>query len=87
MARLQLPFYHPDCVRIARGPQDYPKGGYTFDDIYRGFPATAGYVFIEPIYKTGGGMHLDRLVFTKLECADCELTGTTLKPDFWIDIK
>jgi len=84
---LQLPFFHPDCVRIARGPQDYPKGGYSFDDIYRGFPATAGYVFIEPIYKTGGGQHLDRLVFTKFECADCELTGTSARPDFWIDLK
>ena len=87
MARLQLPFFHPDCVRIAKGPQDYPGGRFTFDDIYHGFPATAGYVFVEPIYKTGGVKHLDRLVFTTLECADCELTGTSLKPDFWIDLK
>jgi Domain of unknown function (DUF4249) len=87
MASLQLPFFHPDCVRIARGPQDYPRGSFTFDDIYRGFPATAGYVFVEPIYKAGGTQHLERLVFTKFECADCELTGTSARPDFWIDLK
>lgn len=87
MASLQLPFFHPDCVRIARGPQDYPRGSFTFDDIYRGFPATAGYVFVEPIYKAGGTQHLERLVFTKFECADCELTGTSVRPDFWIDLK
>ena len=87
IATLQLPFFHPDCVRIARGPQDYPHGSFSFDDIYRGFPATAGYVFVEPIYKIGGVNHLDRLVFTKLECADCELTGNSSKPDFWIDVK
>jgi hypothetical protein len=87
MARLELPFFHPDCVRIARGPQDYPGGNFTFDDIFHGFPSTAGYVFVEPIY-TGEGIHqLERLVFTKFECADCELTGTSSKPDFWIDLK
>jgi hypothetical protein len=29
---------------------------------------------------------LDKLVFAKPECANCELTGTSAKPDFWIDM-
>jgi hypothetical protein len=82
--KLDLPVFRYDCQRIARGPEDYP-GGYTFEDIINGFSPTLGYEFIEPEYD--GNNNLERLVFTKIECANCEAVGTPNQPDFWVDFK
>jgi hypothetical protein len=84
IAKLDLPAYHYSCVRFARGPQDYPGTGWTFQKVYNGFPPSSGYVFIEPVY-TPVAMTLERLVFTTFECANCELTGTSSRPSFWSD--
>lgn len=87
--KLNLPFYRYDCQRIAIGPGDYPDGftsaGYSFADIISGFSDKMGYEFIEPEYDEFN--NLAKLVFTKIECADCEVVGTSTKPDFWIDFK
>jgi len=86
MVNLQLPFFHYDCKSIARGPQDYPATDppWTFDVVYNGFPPTSGYIFVEPIIDPATNM-LERLVFTTFECANCELSGSSARPDFWID--
>jgi hypothetical protein len=49
------------------------------------FCITSNYYFVEPLYSSGTA-NLQKMVFAKPECADCELTGIITKPDFWIDI-
>ena len=84
-----LPFFHNDqCERIEASPSEYstPYGPpVTFDDLYSMFCITSTYVFVEPIYDPAT-FTLSRLVFSKPECANCELTGISSKPDFWIDL-
>ena len=55
-----------------------------FDDIYAMYCINSDYSFIEPEYNSETGK-LEFLVFARPECANCELTGTSTKPDFWID--
>jgi hypothetical protein len=80
--RMNLPFYHySECTRIENGPD---ISGMSFDDIYIMYCVNSDYSFIEPEYDPDTGQ-LYRLVFARPECADCELTGTSKKPDFWND--
>jgi len=77
---LHIPFYYNDtCQRIEASPGT----GMTFDDLYSIFCITSDYVFIAP-WITDTGV-LQGLVFASPECASCKLTGTDVKPDFWID--
>lgn len=85
---LNLPFYHYQCIRWEREPRDYAFGygpPPTWDDIYKMFCITSDYIFVEPKYKPGTYI-LEKMVFTRKECADCEVTGTSNKPDFWKDL-
>jgi hypothetical protein len=84
-----LPQFNYDCQEYARSPSDYapnPATGkaFTFDEIYEMFMSAGGLIFVRPIY-TGQNV-LDRLVFVPVQCSDCALTGSTKKPDFWIDL-
>ncbi len=85
----ELPYYHYPCKRIEDSPHIPPWAAFnppmTWDDLHYMY-TTSGYSFVEPKYIQGT-LELDRLVFTKPECADCAVTGTTLKPDFWVDTK
>jgi hypothetical protein len=89
IAGLSLPYFNYDCERVEMAPQDYPWPALapplTWDDIYIMY-TTSGYYFVEPKYFFGT-TELDKLVFAKPECADCEKTGTRIKPDFWINLK
>ncbi|TAL61809.1 MAG: DUF4249 domain-containing protein [Bacteroidetes bacterium] len=90
VAGLNLPFYRYPCVRIEMAPQDYPRASpyappLTWNGLYEMYCKNSNYYFVEPRYFQGTDK-LDKLVFTKPECADCELTGTRTKPDFWIDL-
>jgi hypothetical protein len=79
---LHLPFYYNDkCQEI----NALPGSGMSFDDLYSIFCITSNYVFIEPLYDPKTHV-LIGLVFAKPECANCNLTGTDSRPDFWIDI-
>ena len=81
---LDLPYYHYPCVRFERSPSDYPSGYSpppTFDDIYRMWCIDNDFLFVEPKYIPGT-LKLEKLVFSKPECADCTLTGVLEKPDF-----
>jgi hypothetical protein len=84
-----LPFYHDtNCERIEASPSQYstPYGPpMTFDALYSMFCITSTYVFVEPMYDPVS-FNLSMLVFAKPECANCELTGTSSKPDFWVEI-
>lgn len=87
IVKLKLPFYHYSCERVIKKPADYqtewgPK--VTWTDLYNIFCKTSDYYFIEPIYNTDTGL-LEQMVFTRPECANCEVTGTRVKPDYWTD--
>lgn len=87
--KLNLPFYRYPCARIEMAPKDYPRSSLspplTWDSLYEMYCIQSDYYFVEPKYYQGTNK-LEKLVFTRPECADCELTGTTKKPDFWIDL-
>jgi hypothetical protein len=90
---LNLPYFHYSCERFVKDPGDYPKGPgaipTTWDDIYSMFCVTSDYYFVEPQYSSGTGStkNISKMVFARPECANCELTGTSKKPDFWVDLK
>ena len=77
-----LHFYSYPCQTQAYSPIDFGIGPppRTWDDVIW-YMTTNGsnFTFIEPM----GG----KLVFTSPECANCELTGTSSKPVFWVDLK
>jgi hypothetical protein len=54
----------------------------TWDDVYWYLCIVSDYYFTRPIYQ-GFGDSLIYLEFTRPECANCELTGSHIKPDFW----
>jgi hypothetical protein len=77
-----LHFYSYPCQTQAYSPIDFGIGPppRTWDDVIW-YMTTNGsnFTFTEPM----GG----KLVFTSPECANCELTGTSSKPVFWVDLK
>jgi hypothetical protein len=87
VAPMDLPFYHFPCVRIERRPLDgLQPPASTWDDLYRMYCINSNYVFVEPIYLRTGSISISKMVFVKPDCANCELTGTSTKPDFWTDL-
>lgn len=90
---LNLPYFSYPCIKIAKDPSDYPKGPgatpTTWDDIYSMWCITSDYSFVEAQYSSemGSKNNISKMVFARPECANCELTGTSKKPDFWIDLK
>jgi hypothetical protein len=85
---LDLPFYHYPCQRIEKEPKDFMMAWgapVTWDEVYSAFCITSDYYFIEPKYIEGTTKLL-KLVFARPECANCELTGTSAKPEFWTDL-
>jgi hypothetical protein len=88
VTQLNLPNYHTTCVRKETSPSDYNTFRYsqivTFDDL-NAMWVGKGYEFIEPIYIPET-TKLQKLVFAKPVCAVCTMTGTFVKPGFWIDL-
>jgi hypothetical protein len=88
VAILDLPLYQYPCERIEKAPIDY-KWGFgppiTWDEVYGMFCTFSDYYFVEPKYIPGTTTLL-KMVFARPECANCELTGTRTRPDFWIDL-
>lgn len=85
--KLDLPLYHYPCERIEASPKDHPWNKFvpppTFDELNEIF-VSLGYYFVEPKYFHGT-LLLDQLVFARPVCADCELSGSGVEPDFWKD--
>ena len=89
-ADMHLPNYHSSCVQWVKEPKDYPnpfnQPPPTWDDLYTIFCRNSDFYFIEPVYNPGT-FELVKMVFARPECANCELTGTRAKPEFWVDLK
>jgi hypothetical protein len=56
------------------------------------FVDVGGYIFVKPIIADGSISEgivsendLVKLVFSTKECSFCKYTGSSTKPDFWID--
>ena len=86
LIHLNIPFNNTTCRLISKNPGEYSSWGhrFTFDDLYKMFMTTPGYAFVEPFYNPVSGA-LSKLVFTFSECADCRVTGSERKPDFWTE--
>jgi hypothetical protein len=85
---LNLPLYHYNCSRYEASPGDYACfkcSPLTFQDVFNMFDANPYYSFVEPVYDPAT-RKLQKLVFTTRICSDCELQGTSVKPDFWVDL-
>jgi hypothetical protein len=86
---MNFAYYKNSCERIEMAPSDYPRHGFappmTWDELYEMYCVNSDYYFVEPKYAPGSPI-LQKLVFTTPECADCEITGTVKKPDFWVDM-
>jgi hypothetical protein len=87
---LGLPFYSIDCSAMSMNREFWATPCMcpppTWDDVYRNMSSTTYNLFTEPLYDNSGSVLL-KMVFTRPECADCELSGSTNEPYFWKDIK
>ena len=87
---MNLPYYQYQCERLVKDPTDIPHGYEspppTWDELYEMYCITSDYYFVEPQYSEGTN-NLEKMVFARPECADCTITGTITKPDFWVDLK
>ena len=89
IAKMDLPYYHYHCERVETSPSDPIWVMYdpplTFDQLYERY-TSFGYIFIEAKYVPGT-TELDKIIFVLNPlCNNCRLTGTSLKPDFWVDL-
>lgn len=90
VALMGLHFYSYSCRTWIFNPSYFetpcmcpPK---TWDDVYWYLSIASDYYFTRPIYEGLGDSKLLYLEFTRPECADCELAGSHIKPDFWTDL-
>ena len=92
---MDLPYYQYPCERLVKDRSDVPHGTGgpppTWDDLYRLYCVTSDYYFVEPLFLGGGVQQvgedvLVKMIFARPECANCEFTGTSKKPDFWVDL-
>jgi hypothetical protein len=83
--QLELHPYRYGCELLFAGPWLFPMAEtpVTFIWVYN-YLVSQGYAFIGPTYFFPG--ELESLMFTQKRCADCTVTGTPSKPDFWIDL-
>jgi hypothetical protein len=89
IAPLNLPRFNYNCSRFSFSPSDLGRnpitgGSYTWDEIYNMYSTAPGIAFVEPFYDSDSGT-LSKLVFTSTGCADCARSGSSVKPDFWVD--
>ena len=85
VSELGIPRYQYPCNAFIVGPDDFPDSPIvlTFDEIYRRY-TNSGCIFVEPYFDHGA---LTKLIFVTPLCADCTISGSLTKPDFWIDIE
>jgi hypothetical protein len=85
---LDLELYSYDCDLLILGPGDPEtlviEPPITFNKINEYFTSLLNYIFVMPSYNDIGA--LEKLIFVRNICANCSLTGSLDKPDFWIDL-
>jgi hypothetical protein len=82
---LYLPHYQTDCVEIAKAPEDWPGNTLiTFYEIYHTIMNPHDFTFIRPLFNPDNT--LKKLVYATKVCSICEYSGSSLRPDFWIDL-
>ena len=83
--RLGIAHYEYPCTTFMVGLNDFPgsPGSMTFDKIYWLY-TNKGYIFVKPLFTMSGD--LVRLEFETDICADCTLSGSFTKPEFWVDL-
>ncbi len=75
--------YQYTCDVVLKGPQDYALY-MPFYRIFRLYTSPhLNYNFVAPLYDNE--KRLSRLMFVDKYCSDCTMSGSTLKPDFWVD--
>ena len=87
-----LPFYSNSCKLLKLDLSFFPSTclncpPWTWDDLYSRLCITNDYTFTEPLFTSVAEDNILFFLFTRPECANCELTGTSKKPDFWIDLQ
>jgi hypothetical protein len=86
---MNLPLYNYPCQRFTKDRSDVPTGPGspppTWDELYSLYCETSDYTFVEPLFYSGT-LDIEKLVFARPECSNCQLTGTSVKPDFWVDL-
>jgi hypothetical protein len=88
IAAMNVPFYQYTCETMEFEPRDFdtpqspPK---TWDDVYWYLCVVSNYTFTEPKYFPGRDS-LWKMVFTRPECANCELFGSSVRPGFWNEL-
>jgi hypothetical protein len=88
VGELNLPYYLNPCVTIEKSPADLqvPNGPVmTWYDVYQTFAGSKKYSLVDAKFINLTNI-LTKMVFTIPECGNCELTGTSKKPDFWVDL-
>jgi hypothetical protein len=93
VALLGLHFYSYPCRTWGYNPGYFETMCFTcprktWDDVIWYLTSYgANFTFIEPVYDVSDSKILKTLIFTTPECGDCELAGTSSKPEFWVDQK
>jgi hypothetical protein len=84
---LDIKLYRYPCSLIFASPADFPNSipPMTFNDLYA-FYASMSLTFIGP-QRDEMNQALKALIFVDNYCADCTMTGSPDKPDFWIDLE
>jgi hypothetical protein len=82
--------YEYDCKVQYVSTKDFylnPLTGraYTFDEIYDKYARGAQMIFTRPVFHGINADSLYSLGFSTPECANCEYTGSHVKPAFWKD--
>lgn len=85
--RLELLPYRYNCEMIFVSPANFPGAipPMTFDQVYS-YYTSLNLTFIAPV-KDERGNALKELIFVDKYCADCTLSGSPNKPDFWVDLE
>jgi len=84
-----LPHYQTQCVEYVKSPSDWPPPSPmgkppTWPEVYHIFMDTGDFTFIKP--EMTPDSTLTKLVFALNVCSVCELSGTSARPDFWVDL-
>jgi hypothetical protein len=85
---LSLPHFQSQCTEFVKSPSDWPPQGMmgrspTWPEIWHMFMDSGDFTFVRPVVTEDSV--LTKLVFALNVCSVCEYSGTSKRPDFWVD--